>query len=76
MLPGTLIDPAAEYEALAADVARRYAAPMQSAHALQRVIECGFLRAVYQDCPAIDDAECDPAAFAARVKEYQAGFAD
>ena len=75
MIPGTPIDPAAEYEALAEDVARRYAAPMQSAHALQRVIECGFLRAAYQACPAIDDAECDPAAFAARVKEYQAGFA-
>lgn len=76
MIPGTPIDPAAAYEALAADFARRYAAPLQSAHALQRVVECGFLRAVYQDCPAIDDAECDPAAFAARVKEYESGFAE
>ena len=75
MTPGTPIDPAAEYEALAEDFARRYPAPLQSAHALQRVIECGFLRAVYQACPAINDAECDPAAFAARVKEYEAGFA-
>ena len=76
MIPGTPIDPAAEYEALAEDFARRYPAPLQSAYALQRVIECGFLRAAYQHCPAIDDAECDPAAFAARVKEYESGFAD
>jgi len=66
MIAGKFVDPADNYEALAQAVAEHFGRP----------VDLGIIRATFSDLcgETLDDIECNPHEFAARVNDYAYGI--